>query len=157
MNTAREAGDEDPTKVVGRRCVQFLLDAFLVTVPTLVIVFGGAVLLFRWGVEHLGLRGFADTVAGTMLGLFVIGVVTVQLWWPHRHGGRTPAMQWLGLRIVTTEGTAPRASLLLVRVLLQVVDGFLFCLVGLVLMLVSARHQRFADMVAGTFVVRDRR
>ena len=63
----------------------------------------------------------------------------------------------LGLRIVREDGTRPRPSTLLVRMLLQVVDGFAFGIVGLVLMLAGRRHQRFGDIVARTLVVREHR
>lgn len=54
------------------------------------------------------------------------------------------------------DGSAPRLPTYLARFLLLVVDGFLFGIVGIVLMAASPRHQRFGDMIARTVVVRDK-
>jgi uncharacterized RDD family membrane protein YckC len=44
----------------------------------------------------------------------------------------------------------------MLRCAATVADGFLFGLVGLVVMAGSARQQRIGDLLAGTLVVRDR-
>jgi uncharacterized RDD family membrane protein YckC len=143
----------DPTKVVGRRCAQFVLDMAIVVVPVLVLGIGLGIPLFPTS-SLTALKVFAITLVAGMFLLYMVGVLLVYLWWPHTHGGQTPAMRWLGLRIVTVEGTQPPLRAYVIRFLLQVVDGFLWGVVGVVLMLVNDRHQRFGDMIAGTVVVR---
>ncbi|KOV83332.1 hypothetical protein ADL03_20835 [Nocardia sp. NRRL S-836] len=84
----------------------------------------------------------------------LLGPLWVEIWYPHRHGGATPAMRWLGLRITTLAGGAPSLRDYFVRWLLMTVDGLLLGLVGAVLIAVTPRHQRLGDMVTGTVVVR---
>jgi uncharacterized RDD family membrane protein YckC len=146
---------EDPTRVVGRRCLQYVLDVAIVLVPVLVLGVGVGVLCFPHG-SLSAIEVFAVVLVLAMFVSHMAGVLLVQIWWPHRHDGRTPAMGWLGLRIVMEDGATPRVSTYVVRFLLQVVDGFLLGIVGIVLMVVSPRHQRLGDMIARTVVVRDR-
>ena len=63
-------------------------------------------------------------------------------------------MRWLGLRIVRTDSGQLALRDYLLRTLLLVVDGFLWGLVGLALMLISRRHQRLGDLVVNAVVVR---
>jgi uncharacterized RDD family membrane protein YckC len=84
----------------------------------------------------------------------LFGGLWIEVWYPHRHDGSTPAMRWLGLRIVTLRGDAPSLRDYFVRWLLMAVDGLLLGLVGAVLIAVTPRHQRLGDVVTGTVVVR---
>ena len=70
--------------------------------------------------------------------------------------GRTPGKRIAGVRIVTTEGTAPSAGALLVRNLFRFIDGLpAFYVVGLVFTVMTARNQRIGDLAAGTLLVYD--
>ena len=82
------------------------------------------------------------------------GVLWMDVWYPHRHDGATPAMRWFGLRVVTLGGGDPSLRDYFVRWLMMVVDGLFFGLVGAVLIAVTPRRQRLGDMVARTVVVR---
>jgi uncharacterized RDD family membrane protein YckC len=140
-------GAADPTAVVGARVGQYILDALLVIVPLLVLVFGLAV----------AAGGSFQVEGAAALLFFLVPAVLgwlVYAWWPSTHGGQTPAMGWLKLRIVTAEGGPPSLGALTVRWLLLVVDGSFFGLVGLVIMSATARHQRLGDIAASTYVVR---
>jgi uncharacterized RDD family membrane protein YckC len=147
------AGD---TRAVGRRCFQYMLDVFLAIIVALVVsaavTLGLGELLGR---RHLGVLLIAFPFEWISLSFLLI--VLLYVWWPFRHGGRTPAMRWLGLRVVTMDGGQPQLSAFVLRWLLMVVDGFLFGIVGAVVMANSGRQQRVGDMVAGTLVVRERR
>ncbi|HEX3791759.1 MAG TPA: RDD family protein [Pseudonocardiaceae bacterium] len=144
-----------PTGVVGRRCLQFVLDRLIVVVPVLILLVIAVLLISRLPLGSLGeLEAVGITVASVLLVLTVLATWVVDTWWPYRHDGQTPAMKWLGLRLVNTDGTAPSLRAYVVRTLMLVVDGFLWGLLGLVVMLVSEQHQRVGDMVAGTLVVR---
>jgi len=71
-------------------------------------------------------------------------------------GGRTPGKRIAGVRIVTTEGTAPSAGALLVRNLFRYIDGLpAFYVVGLAFTVMTARNQRIGDLAAGTLLVYD--
>ncbi|WP_329046098.1 RDD family protein [Amycolatopsis sp. NBC_01488] len=137
--------------VVGRRLVQFLLDEMLVFVPMLLLAIAVVWLFHPHG---LALLTFLKVVLYTMLALDFVGLVFVMVWWPYKHGGQTPAMRWLRLRVQTLEGGHPSLGAFVVRDLLMLVDGFAWGLAGIVVMLVTRRRQRFGDVVARTVVVR---
>jgi uncharacterized RDD family membrane protein YckC len=137
--------------VVGRRVVQFLLDELLVFFPMLLLAIAVVWLFHPHGVALLP---FLKVVLYTMLALDYLGLWFVHAWWPYRHGGQTPAMRWLRLRVVTLDGGHPPLSAFLVRELLMMVDGFAWGLAGIVVMLSTRRRQRFGDVVTRTVVVR---
>ena len=91
---------------------------------------------------------------GAVVAVSFLGVVWIEIWYPYRHGGSTPAMRWLGIKITTLRGGEPSLRAYFVRWLLMAVDGLLLGLVGAVLIAVTPRHQRLGDMVAGTVVRR---
>lgn len=141
------------TRVVGRRAVQFALDVLLVQVPAVAVAAALALGL------HALLGGVVVPLLVAVLvwlWLSLFGWLLVAVWWPHVDGGRTPAMRWLGLRVVLPDGERPRLAAHVLRCAATVVDGFLFGLVGLVVMAGSTRQQRIGDLLAGTLVVRDR-
>ncbi|MFC0435168.1 RDD family protein [Kutzneria buriramensis] len=137
----------DETRVVGRRCVQWLLDRLIVGVPAFLLLVG----LVLAVLDDRSLWFLPPIV---FLVALLIGGLAVDVWVPYRTGGRTPAMRLLGLRIVTEWGSVPSLGTYALRWLLQVVDGFAFGLTGLIVMVVSSRHQRVGDLVARTLVVR---
>ena len=70
--------------------------------------------------------------------------------------GRTPGKRIAGVRIVTTEGTAPSAGAMIVRNLFRFIDGLpLLYVVGLACTIMTQRHQRVGDLAAGTLLVYD--
>ncbi|MEU5265796.1 RDD family protein [Amycolatopsis sp. NPDC021455] len=137
--------------VVGRRLAQFMLDEMLVFVPMLLLAIAVVWLFHPHGVALLT---FLEVVVYTMLALDFAGQWFVYAWWPYRHGGQTPAMRWLRLRVVTLDGTHPTLGAFVVRQLLMLVDGFAWGLAGIAVMLATPRRQRFGDVVARTVVVR---
>jgi uncharacterized RDD family membrane protein YckC len=138
--------------IAGRRLVQFFLDEMLVFVPMLLLAVLVVVLFRPSGL--VALLPFLKVVVYTMLALDFLGLWVVTTWWPYRHGGQTPAMRWLRLRVVMLDGSHPPLRLFLVRQLLMLVDGFAWGLAGVVVMLCTRRRQRFGDVVARTVVVR---
>jgi len=150
----RVAHDADARSIVLRRYSQHVIEFALLVVATALGLVPGLVvsfLLVRLGMppEH-----FALVAASGMPVVAVLGVLWIEIWYPYRHGGSTPAMRWLGIRITTLRGGEPSLRAYFVRWLLMVVDGLLMGLVGAVLIAVTPRHQRLGDMVAGTVVVR---
>jgi uncharacterized RDD family membrane protein YckC len=137
--------------VVGRRLVQFVLDELLVFVPMLLLAIAVVWLFHPRGVALLP---FLKVVLYTMLALDYLGLWFVNAWWPYRHGGQTPAMRWLRLRVVTLDGGHPSLAVFVVRDLLMVIDGFAWGLAGIIVMLATRRRQRFGDVVTRTVVVR---
>ena len=157
----------DPTAVVGARVGQYIVDGLLAAVPMIVLFFlvFGAITAVA-STSYDAARGGYSEDAGAMLGSLFMGAMALLVvlsiviqwlvfaWWPSRHGGQTIAMRWFKLRIVTEAGGQPTLGALSIRWLLLIVDGFFGGLVGLIIMMNSARHQRLGDSVAKTLVVR---
>ncbi|WP_326566676.1 RDD family protein [Amycolatopsis rhabdoformis] len=135
--------------VVGRRVVQRVLDMLLGTVPVAVL----AVLVVLYLRPAGSLLTFLEVVAYTTFGVWVVATLYLEIWWPYRHRGQTPAMRWLRIRVVLPDGGPPPLRAYVIRALLMVVDGFCWGLAGVVIMLVNPRRQRLGDLVAGTLVV----
>jgi uncharacterized RDD family membrane protein YckC len=142
------------TGVVVRRYVQYALDLVLVVLLSVLVfalVLGAAILVSNAGVHGIWL---VYVPFGIWVLTIFAGTLWSEIWWPHRRGGATPAMRWLGLRIVAIDGGTPSLRDYFVRWLMMVVDGMAFGLVGAVLIAATPRHQRLGDMVARTVVVR---
>ncbi|MCR3751848.1 RDD family protein [Lentzea californiensis] len=148
------ATDADARSIVLRRYWQHVIEfALLVVAAVLSLVLG---VLLSLPLIKLGMTPevFEVMPFATVAVVSLLGVLWIEVWYPHRHGGSTPAMRWLGLRITTLHGGEPSLRAYLVRWLLMAVDGLLLGLVGAVLIAVTPRNQRLGDMVAGTVVVR---
>ena len=139
--------------VVLRRYVQYVLDQARILVATVSATLWGVAAAYA--LVKIGAPG---KVLYLPLVLFIVvqlgGTVWSEVWVPHRHGGSTPGMRRLGLRIVRIDGGEPGLRDYFVRWLLMVVDGMFLGLVGAVLIVVTPRHQRLGDLVARTLVVR---
>ena len=143
------------TNVVVRRYVQYALDRVLVFVLGLLVFlasFGIMLLLVQIGVP--GGKWALYVPFGALVATLLFGGLYFEIWYPRQMGGVTPAMRWLGLRMVLLRGGEPSLKEYFLRWLMMVVDGLLLGLVGAVLIAVTARHQRLGDMVAGTLVIR---
>ena len=144
----------DTRSTVLRRYWQHVVEFALLTLAVLLAVVLGAlaaVPLIKLGVPP---EAFTVLPMSAAVAVAFLGTLWVEIWYPHRHGGSTPAMRWLGLRIVTLRGGTPSVRDYFVRWLLMAVDGMLLGLVGAVLIAVTPRHQRLGDLVARTVVVR---
>ncbi|SDF73853.1 RDD family protein [Lentzea fradiae] len=151
---SRVALDAEARSIVLRRYSQHVIELVLLVAVSLLSLVPGFFLaagLVRLGVpsEHFALLAVLPMAVVPLL-----AVAWAEIWYPYRHGGSTPAMRWLGIRITTLRGGEPSLRDYFVRWLLMVVDGLLFGLVGAVLIAVTPRNQRFGDIVTGTVVVR---
>ncbi|MFJ5991353.1 RDD family protein [Lentzea sp. NPDC092896] len=146
--------DAEARSIVLRRYSQHVIEfALLVVAAVLGLVPG---FLLSLGLVKLGMPAehFPYVAVSSIAIVSLLGVLWIEIWYPYRHGGSTPAMRWLGIRITTLRGGEPSLRDYFVRWLLMVVDGLFMGLVGAVLIAVTPRHQRLGDMVAGTVVVR---
>lgn len=103
----------------------------------------------------------AMLVAFPVLVLVGLACLLISAWYwvllPAGRGGRTPAMGWFGLRIVSApDGRAATSGQLAARWVMLLVDGTLGGLVGLVGLLATRGERRIGDIVAGTIVRADR-
>lgn len=153
----------DPTAVVGKRVVAFIIDY--------------VILQAIWSILFFALADSADTDFATCTGTCVTAGDTVYgvgggkaalLWlvyWGYWIGalvilqgvkGFTPGKGIMGLRVVNDQGSPPGPIKALVRSLLLIVDMLPYCipgLLGLILLLTSKDHTRIGDKAAKTHVV----
>jgi uncharacterized RDD family membrane protein YckC len=164
----------DPTKVMGRRIVAFIIDLALVWV-LLFAVFGATVdtetvafnpcedplddgaqicnvddIIVVWDGDEATLFEFGDTTIVNLVG-FVYWVLVFCVW--QGLAGMTPGKALLGVRTVNEQGDAPGIGRALIRGLLMIVDSFCCYLVGLISAGTTKGHRRIGDMAAKTFVV----
>lgn len=112
--------------------------------------------LFAVALLAVALPGTAGIVVA------IVGVAAVVLGYPALTEaltrGRSPGKAALGLRVVTAEGAPIGARHAFIRSVLGLVDFLLVPggLIAIASALLSARSQRFGDLVAGTIVLRER-
>jgi uncharacterized RDD family membrane protein YckC len=139
--------------VVLRRFLQYALDILLIYVATISATLWGVAA--SYSLVIVGAPGKVLYLPLVMLIAVSFGcTLWLEVWTPYRNGGSTPGMRRLGLRVVRLDGGQPSLRDYLVRWLLFAVDGLFLYLVGVVLIIVTPRHQRFGDIVARTVVVR---
>jgi uncharacterized RDD family membrane protein YckC len=159
----------DPTQVITRRGVAFVIDALLLAlIPTATALLVGGADIRRGdcpdplpaGRDCIGFKNevmlidkraffvFVGVLALLYLGVFVVvqGLT-----------GASPGKALLGLRVIRPDGTTPGRLRSLVRVVAWVVDGLaLLVPVALWSAWFSPGHRRVGDWVAGTYVIRSR-
>ena len=137
------------------RPASFLTRALALALDALVLLavgIGGALLL------DLATTGLDDAASGAVWLLFAVGLlVGLPTAWEALSRGRSPGKAAAGLRVVRDDGGPVRARQALVRAMLGVVE--LWLTVGsaaVICSLVSPRGERVGDLLAGTYVVRER-
>ena len=140
---------EAETLVTGRRIVQYLIDAFIVSIiPSLVSI----------PFDNSGRTSLHILGALVAFVLFVL----IGLWYwvirPTSHNGQTFAMKWLGLRVISKGGGPASMAQMFIRWICLIFDAIPYTwpltgLVGLIVMLCSRRRQRIGDHLAGTLVI----
>lgn len=138
---------------VGSRAVAFAIDWALVL--TVLFVLNFAVSLAAAAVGDGVLPDWVAITAFLILNLLLLfgyDIAMETLW-----RGRTLGKAAMGLRVVTVEGAPVRFRHAAIRSFLGLVD-FVGTggVAGVITVLVSRRHQRLGDMVAGTLVLRER-
>nr|BDT34112.1 RDD family protein [Myxococcus sp. MH1] len=144
-----------PVAGIGYRCLAWLVDASL--------------LFFLWVVAYFVFTLLVSDVLGVFQGLsslgqtlLVVGVFATQwLYWTLGEvffHGQTPGKRALGIRVVRLDGSPVGLYESAVRNLCRAVD-FLpgVYAVGCISLLLTPRHQRLGDVLAGTVLVREER
>jgi uncharacterized RDD family membrane protein YckC len=155
----------NPTHVMGRRVVAFIIDAVLLTA-----VFAGLFLALAHHTDQaLSLTGTNlhvtvnnDTYylqGGDASSFYVVELLIGLLYGGVLQGltGRTLGKLICGIRVVREDGSTPGIGRGVLRWVLLIVDDFPYIipmLTGFIVALTNDRRQRVGDLVAGTFVVR---
>jgi uncharacterized RDD family membrane protein YckC len=135
--------------VTGRRVVQYLIDAFLVSIiPSLI-----SIPFDRSNSTFIHILG--GIVA---FGVFVLIGFLYWVMVPHRMNGQTPGMKLLGLRVVSKHGGPASMAQLTIRWICLIFDAIPYTwpftgLVGFIVILCSRDRQRIGDHLARTLVI----
>ena len=126
---------------VGRRAVAVIIDGILLMIVgyALAQVMGGAT---ATGFELQG--GPAFIFFGIALAYYIVMEAVT---------GQTLGKMAMKLKVVKKDGAKIDWQAAIVRNLLRIIDGFLFYLVGAIVVWVSKNKQRLGDMAANTIVV----
>ena len=141
--------NRDDTDVIGARIGAQIVDS---------IAMGILLFVPMWVLGGIG--GLAGESAGagmSLIGLLVGGVLALGygfllegLW-----DGYTVGKRLFGIKVVEEDGSPCSLGSAFVRNLLEIIDGFLYYVIGFVAMALSDRRQRIGDRLAGTVVVRE--
>jgi|AntRauMinimDraft_4_1070384.scaffolds.fasta_scaffold00018_66 uncharacterized RDD family membrane protein YckC len=130
--------DRDDTDVVGARVGAQIVDNIVTVAALLGVFFAGMA---------AGLPGMLSLFLGVAVGGYYMFLLE-GAW-----DGKTLGKHLFGIKVVTEDGSECGYVDSLVRNVLQIVDGFFYYAVGLVLMASSDKRQRLGDRVADTVVV----
>jgi uncharacterized RDD family membrane protein YckC len=133
------------------RMIALILD-MLIELPILVFV---ELVVFRRAAQHLNTAS-ADAIYTAGLVAVLVGYPTI---FETLTRGKTLGKMAFGLRVVSDDGGPIRFRQALIRGLTAAfveVWNPLFCAVGLITAMISARGKRLGDLAAGTFVIQER-
>ncbi len=140
---------------IGSRSYAFLIDLHIRVLLALAWLFGTGLLLPQ--ASELLLSENADLLEPSVLLVLLPTVVIYVFYHPILEvlmKGRTPGKRLAGLRIVTTNGETPDIGPLLIRNLFRLIDSLPICyLLGLGVVVGTARQVRIGDLAAGTLLV----
>jgi uncharacterized RDD family membrane protein YckC len=131
----------------GSRLAAGLLDATLIAIGTVLIMIVLAI------VTAFARNAATDLLWGLFAGGFMLFAATYSVLFHLSMNGRTPGKALLGIRVDSADGRPASVLALVLRGVFQPLD----LLVGVFLIVVTPRHQRLGDLVAGTLVIHDER
>lgn len=155
--TARPAASAAATSAahdyagLGRRFVAHLIDGILCLFAYMII--GSMVASQTGGMTD---DGFSMQGAPALVTILLTFIVTLGYFavLESSRGGKTLGKLIAGIRVAAVNGGKASFNQALMRNILRLVDGLVFYLVGIILILRSDRNQRLGDRVAGTVVLR---
>jgi uncharacterized RDD family membrane protein YckC len=147
---------------LGSRALAAVLDDLLVL--TIVAVVGALLALLEETTQAISnlltVIGEGWLIAGLIFFAYILWFayyMVFEIFW----NGQTPAKRAFGLRVMMLTGAPVTPTAVLIRELVRLVDAFPLCIVGYnvagALAFFSPYGQRLGDMLAGTFVIKERR
>ncbi len=161
---------QDPTKVVGRRVVAFIIDGIILSLVSSAIFFAmadteedhlkslasGDIEIDETLYGNFEISGDEYSIAGSDFWIYVGIVLLIGIlyrWVLPGLKGWTPGKLMLGIRVVGENGQFAGIWRNAVREILWIIDGLFVYLVGFITAMTTKRHQRVGDLVAKTFVI----
>ena len=134
----------------GARFVAWVIDAFILSaiVTAFVLVFG-AIAAAAASNDNGTIAGLTGLLA--VVGIFVVSLLYLPWFWGH--GGQTPGLKIMHLRVVREQDGGPLSmGTAFVRLVGYWISGAVFYL-GFIWILYDARRQGWLDKIAGTVVI----
>jgi len=134
----------------GARFVAWVIDAFILSaiVTAFVLVFG-AIAAAAASNDNGTIAGLTGLLA--VVGIFVVSLLYLPWFWGH--GGQTPGLKIMHLRVVREQDGGPLSmGTAFVRLVGYWISGAVFYL-GFIWILFDARRQGWLDKIAGTVVI----
>jgi uncharacterized RDD family membrane protein YckC len=147
---------------LGSRALAAVLDDLLVLLLNAVVLLILTILedTMQLVSTIIGRIGEGWALAGLLFFAFISWFayyILFEIWW----NGQTPAKRAFGLRVIRLDGTPATPGAILTRELVRLVDAFPLCLFGYnvagLVAFFNPYGQRLGDMLAGTFVIKERR
>jgi uncharacterized RDD family membrane protein YckC len=129
----------------GTRFTAWVYDVLILYVPILVVTLAAG---FWGGLDDIG----PQASLGLLILVFGFAPLVYFGLFEYLHNGQTPGKEYTCCRVVAADGFRLTLSAALVRSVFRIVDSLPILWV---VPLVSSRHQRLGDMVAGTIVIRE--
>jgi uncharacterized RDD family membrane protein YckC len=135
---------------LGRRFVAHLIDGILCLFAYMII---GSMVASQTG--GLTDEGFSMEGAPALVAILLTFLVTLAYFavLESSRSGKTLGKLIAGIRVADVGGGKASFNQALMRNILRLVDGLVFYIVGIILILRSGRNQRLGDRVAGTVVL----
>ncbi len=148
LKTGLDVAVSLPLASVGSRAAAYIFDMLVLCLGWLLVAMG--LVLAKPG-ELPSPRILAMFGAGWLLSQFVMFVSQEVLM-----SGQTLGKRFMGIRVVSADGTPPDMGRVLLRNLLRPVDNLPYGFsLGVALVVFTAGGRRLGDLAAGTFVVHD--
>jgi len=137
---------------IGSRFMAIFLDTLIQIVIYLVILLGSIAIAAGTSSWYKGSLWVFSLIIFIVFCVYWGYFAVFEILWK----GQTPGKRWAGIRVIKDTGRPINAFEAIVRNLIRVFDYFPgFYGVGVVTMLLNAKHRRLGDFVAGTLVVHE--
>ena len=136
----------EPASIISR-IGALLLDYFFI------FIYLFALLYTFFEIMDIRVYSTPDDILITLAVIFWLPVFTYHFLFESLLGGRTPGKMILGIRVTKVDGTPPGLLSYFLRWILMPIDMLFSGGVGVIFILLSAKHQRLGDLAAGTVVV----
>jgi uncharacterized RDD family membrane protein YckC len=154
INTAQNVNINYNIADIGNRIVAYLLDELFKAAYFIIIYLILIAAIFS-NFDNIDNTSNVQTILLiVVLVLLIAPIVFYNLYFPCFMQGQTPGKRIMGIKIVREDGSEASFGTYFVRWLLALIDFLIFSpLVGLVIMAVTQKRQRLADLIASTIVI----
>jgi uncharacterized RDD family membrane protein YckC len=141
----------------GSRIAAIIIDTIILGIIMVIIAIplGLSAWMFSLMTDVTAMANFWAGVA--VWGTFaVINAIIWLLYFTYFEGtsGQTPGKRAMGIKVTKENGSKAMFGDALVRTILRLIDGIVFYILGLIIILVTKKKQRLGDILARTIVVK---